>query len=159
MRVRWLTGRPIQTKTSIGQNHYPVPFGSPPAPPLPCFPPPFSLCSPAPFFPPFPARPYSYASFLPPFPVRSSTISGILCETSDDFCVSSPCENNGTCVNGSNSYICNCVKGWKGINCTEEKDPCEGDPCLNGGNCTNKVRETSLGGNCLQLDVIKFNDV
>ena len=34
-----------------------------------------------------------------------------------DECDSSPCQNGGTCVDGINSYTCNCKKGYIGSNC------------------------------------------
>ena len=34
-----------------------------------------------------------------------------------DKCASSPCQNGGTCVDGINSYTCNCKKGYIGSNC------------------------------------------
>ena len=32
-------------------------------------------------------------------------------------CASSPCKNGGTCVDGINSYTCNCDVGYEGDNC------------------------------------------
>ena len=34
-----------------------------------------------------------------------------------DECASSPCQNGGACVDGSNSYTCNCAVGYAGANC------------------------------------------
>ena len=34
-----------------------------------------------------------------------------------DECASSPCQNGGTCVDGVNSYTCNCNVGYAGANC------------------------------------------
>ena len=34
-----------------------------------------------------------------------------------DECASSPCQNGGTCVDGINSYTCNCDVGYAGKNC------------------------------------------
>ena len=34
-----------------------------------------------------------------------------------DECASSPCQNGGTCVDGVNSYTCNCDVGYAGKNC------------------------------------------
>ena len=34
-----------------------------------------------------------------------------------DECVSSPCENGGTCNDGINSYTCYCLPGYEGDNC------------------------------------------
>lgn len=30
----------------------------------------------------------------------------------------SPCQNNGTCIDGINSYSCNCTAGFIGPNCS-----------------------------------------
>ena len=32
-------------------------------------------------------------------------------------CLSSPCQNNGTCNNLSNKYTCTCAPGYEGTNC------------------------------------------
>lgn len=32
-------------------------------------------------------------------------------------CVSSPCYNNGSCINTQGSYDCECVEGWQDKNC------------------------------------------
>ena len=34
-----------------------------------------------------------------------------------DECDSSPCQNGGTCVDGINSYTCDCDDGYKGPDC------------------------------------------
>ena len=34
---------------------------------------------------------------------------------------SSPCENNGRCIDGINGYTCQCQPGWTGDNCEESK--------------------------------------
>ncbi|XP_019621165.1 PREDICTED: IgGFc-binding protein-like [Branchiostoma belcheri] len=34
-------------------------------------------------------------------------------------CLSSPCQNGGTCLNGRGEYACLCAPGWKGTNCEE----------------------------------------
>lgn len=34
-------------------------------------------------------------------------------------CLTSPCQNGGTCLNMAGSYSCACAQGWKGKNCTE----------------------------------------
>ena len=32
-------------------------------------------------------------------------------------CVSEPCVNGGTCVEGFNQYSCECPIGWEGVQC------------------------------------------
>ena len=34
-----------------------------------------------------------------------------------DECNSGPCQNDGTCVDGINSYSCSCLAGYSGPNC------------------------------------------
>jgi len=34
-------------------------------------------------------------------------------------CWSSPCLNNGTCVDQANYYLCDCILGFTGANCRE----------------------------------------
>ncbi|CAH1772397.1 unnamed protein product [Owenia fusiformis] len=34
-----------------------------------------------------------------------------------DQCLSNPCANNGTCIDGYNSYTCSCADDWAGTNC------------------------------------------
>ncbi|KAL7844777.1 hypothetical protein SRHO_G00233160 [Serrasalmus rhombeus] len=51
------------------------------------------------------------------------------------MCASRPCENNGTCINGKDRYICECLLGYTGTNCEVEVDECESDPCENGATC------------------------
>ena len=33
-----------------------------------------------------------------------------------------PCQNNGTCIDGINSYSCNCTAGFIGPNCNHGKE-------------------------------------
>ena len=35
-----------------------------------------------------------------------------------DDCYPSPCENNGTCIDGVTNYTCACVPGFEGKNCS-----------------------------------------
>ena len=36
-------------------------------------------------------------------------------------CVSLPCQNDGTCVDGANEYGCQCLPGWTGNECETGK--------------------------------------
>ena len=51
----------------------------------------------------------------------------------------SPCQNGGTCVDGINSYNCNCNVGYSGDNCETNIDDCASNPCLNGGTCNDGI--------------------
>ena len=55
-------------------------------------------------------------------------------------CSSSPCENNGTCVNSDDfdSYGCACDSDFTGENC-EIDFPCGSSPCQNNGTCVNSA--------------------
>ena len=37
--------------------------------------------------------------------------------TDNNECNSNPCINGGTCMNGVNSYTCNCRPGYSGTRC------------------------------------------
>lgn len=34
-----------------------------------------------------------------------------------DYCTPDPCQNNGRCTSGPNSFKCNCTEGWSGMTC------------------------------------------
>ena len=38
-----------------------------------------------------------------------------------DDCDPNPCLNHGKCVDGVDSYVCKCPKGFAGTNCEEGK--------------------------------------
>lgn len=38
-----------------------------------------------------------------------------------DDCESQPCQNNGTCTNMINDYLCHCTVGFNGRNCSNSK--------------------------------------
>ncbi|CAH1248843.1 DMBT1 [Branchiostoma lanceolatum] len=40
---------------------------------------------------------------------------GVVCDL--DECYSNPCQNNGTCIDGGEHYICQCGRGWVGVHC------------------------------------------
>ncbi|XP_012658923.1 protein delta homolog 1 isoform X2 [Otolemur garnettii] len=63
---------------------------------------------------------------------------GKLCEIDVRACTSTPCANNGSCVNLENGqYKCSCIPGYTGRNCLKKEGPCanNGSPCQNGGSC------------------------
>ena len=41
--------------------------------------------------------------------------------TEVDECMSYPCDNDGTCVDAANSYICECPSGYSGSHCETSK--------------------------------------
>jgi cysteine-rich repeat protein len=51
-------------------------------------------------------------------------------------CEPEPCDNGGVCVDGVNSFSCECSgTGFTGPTCTDDTDDCNPDPCENGGAC------------------------
>ena len=36
-----------------------------------------------------------------------------------DYCSDNPCQNSGTCYNGTNGFFCKCAGLWGGLNCTQ----------------------------------------
>ena len=41
-----------------------------------------------------------------------------------DDCDPNPCLNHGKCVDGVDSYVCKCPRGFAGVNCTEGQELC-----------------------------------
>ncbi|XP_037079154.1 fibropellin-1-like, partial [Pollicipes pollicipes] len=84
------------------------------------------------------------------------------CVVRDQCLASSPCQNGGTCLQGTaREFQCNCARAWGGARCDQPRDPCESQqtvcgvgrtsedptcvvddiclaraPCLNDGACT-----------------------
>lgn len=46
-------------------------------------------------------------------------------------CLSNPCQNGGTCIDGLERYDCNCPQGWDGINCELDVQPPIQSGCSN----------------------------
>ncbi|XP_023564463.1 protein delta homolog 1 isoform X2 [Octodon degus] len=63
---------------------------------------------------------------------------GKLCDLDIRACTSTPCGNNGTCMDlGNGHYECACVPGYSGKDCQKKDGPCviNGSPCQHGGTC------------------------
>ena len=43
--------------------------------------------------------------------------TGMDCETKIDDCLGSPCQNDGTCIDGILNYTCDCTEDFGGRNC------------------------------------------
>lgn len=63
--------------------------------------------------------------------------SGVRCEINIDDCTNHKCLNNGTCIDGVESYKCSCPSGFTGEFCENKIPFCtnEFNPCANGAKC------------------------
>ena len=74
------------------------------------------------------------------------------CEDDFDECVSGPCQNEGTCVNLDQEYLCVCLMGFEGDMCERKVNECliqsedASGPCGNSGVCVDGFNSFSC--NC-----------
>ncbi|XP_053382289.1 delta-like protein D isoform X3 [Mercenaria mercenaria] len=70
--------------------------------------------------------------------------SGKKCYPAPNICDSSPCLNNGTCVdNGNGTFTCICESGYTDTNCSVlASGICDSSPCLNNGTCVDNGNGT-----------------
>lgn len=62
--------------------------------------------------------------------------TGIDCDINIDDCQAASCPGNSTCVDGINSFTCQCLEGYSGKNCTPiDVDDCIGVDCGENGRC------------------------
>ena len=59
--------------------------------------------------------------------------TGSSCLTDIDECTPNPCQNGGTCIDGSNSFACQCPPGHIGMSCETIIEDCSSTGCENGG--------------------------
>ncbi|KAH3796462.1 hypothetical protein DPMN_150030, partial [Dreissena polymorpha] len=67
---------------------------------------------------------------------------GVNCSENEDNCLTNYCLNGGQCVDGINSYACNCTPSifYDGAQCTQNINECVRlQPCENGGICRDKT--------------------
>ena len=99
-------------------------------------------------------------------------------------CTSAPCQNNGTCIDEINRFMCICADGFSGNVCETSEilltkgnqnfliifvsytdiDDCLPSPCENGGTCTDLVDDFSCdcaagftGGTC-ETSILTFSN-
>ena len=66
--------------------------------------------------------------------------NGTTCNNNIDDCSPNPCLNDGSCVDGINSFTCNCTgTGFNGTICENNIDDCDPNPCLNNGTCIDGI--------------------
>ncbi len=64
---------------------------------------------------------------------------GDICDIDVNECViSTPCFNEGTCINTNGGYLCLCTDGYTGDDCNAEINECNDNPCYNSGVCTDE---------------------
>ena len=61
------------------------------------------------------------------------------CTTNDNDCLSEPCQNEATCIDGVDSYTCACVTGFSGPVCDVNIDDCDTNTCSGHGTCLDGV--------------------
>jgi len=54
-------------------------------------------------------------------------------------CVSNPCSNGGTCMNGLNTFTCQCPSSYTGPTCQVYINYCASSPCQNNSTCINQI--------------------
>ncbi|KAG9344226.1 hypothetical protein JZ751_010895, partial [Albula glossodonta] len=77
---------------------------------------------------------------------------GTYCEIDTNECGSSPCQNQGYCLDGVNGYRCDCKAGFTGSHCEEDVNECASNPCQNRGICQDLVNSPCLNdASCIDL--------
>ncbi|XP_060597851.1 fibropellin-1-like isoform X3 [Ruditapes philippinarum] len=64
-----------------------------------------------------------------------SGFTGLYCETNIDDCENIICLNGGTCIDGVNTYNCDCAEGYTGQTCGTVIDVCDPNPCVSSAQC------------------------
>jgi hypothetical protein len=67
--------------------------------------------------------------------------TGATCSVEITSCMSSPCQNGGSCTDTGSfggAFTCDCLPGYEGATCVETIE-CASSPCANGGTCTDLI--------------------
>lgn len=64
---------------------------------------------------------------------------GSNCEINIDDCMSDPCQNGGTCIDGIDTYSCECAPGFEGSHCEENRNECALNVCVHVKDCRDLV--------------------
>lgn len=65
--------------------------------------------------------------------------SGIDCSQNINDCENVTCKNNGSCVDGIDSFMCACYFGYTGLFCETNINDCENNHCQSGSTCKDLV--------------------
>lgn len=76
------------------------------------------------------------------------SLSGNLCQMNINECASSPCLNQGTCVDGVASFTCLCEPPYSGPTCADFLTPCSPNPCANHASCVHTPDYQGYQCNC-----------
>ncbi|KAL4218701.1 hypothetical protein ACF0H5_021289 [Mactra antiquata] len=60
-----------------------------------------------------------------------------------DNCQSQPCQNNGTCSDKIDDFMCTCTEGFNGTTCEINIDDCIDKSCDNGGTCLDGINDST----------------
>ncbi|XP_038061479.1 neurogenic locus notch homolog protein 2-like [Patiria miniata] len=71
--------------------------------------------------------------------VCRNDFNGAQCEVPISYCLSSPCQNGGFCVDTSWGLRCLCLQGYGGPNCENDLDECASFPCVHATQCVDGV--------------------
>ena len=66
-------------------------------------------------------------------------LAGYAGTTCKDNISPNPCENNGTCTDLVDYFVCECAAGFTGENWTVDINECDPNPCVNNASCIDSI--------------------